>query len=214
MSSGFDYSVLKEGKIYDTLRPLGKLITKSLYKIEYVGTENIPADGGIILASNHIHAIDPLIIAMGMEKRQLHFMAKKELYENPIVAKLFTKVNAFPVSRGLSDKNAIEYAVRVVKEGYVLGIFPEGTRSRNCKPARAKSGVAVIAKAAQADIVPVAVISTDNLKKHTKYTVRFGKPIKYEELGLNDESTRDDVRAAAAFVMDKIKALWEEGHCK
>lgn len=214
MGYKFDYSKLGEHKAYDLLRPVGKLVNKANFKVKYVGQENIPTQGGFILASNHIHALDPLLIAMGMEKRQLHFMAKKELYDNKFVGFVFTIVNGFPISRGASDKVALDYAIRVVKEGYILGIFPEGTRSKDCKPATAKSGVALIAKEAHADILPVSVYSSDNAKKHTQYTVHFGKLIKYEQLGLSDESGRTEIKEAAQQIMGEIKALWEEGHCE
>lgn len=214
MADKFDYSRLKEGKFYDVMRPLGRLVTRCAWKVEYVGQENIPAEGGLILASNHLHAMDPLVIAMGMPNRQLHFMAKKELYDNWIVNKLFTKVNAFPIVRGSGDKTAFNYAVRVVKEGYVLGIFPEGTRSKSGTPGDAKSGVAQIAKDAHADILPVSVYSSDNLKKHTKYTVRFGEVIPYASLGLTEDSGKTEIKAAAQVIMEQIRALWEEGHCE
>ena len=83
---GFNYSAeIKDSKTYEKLRPLGKKIVNMFYKIEYVGVENIPENGGFILASNHIDALDPVFIGLGMEKRQLHFMGKKELFENPLV---------------------------------------------------------------------------------------------------------------------------------
>ncbi|MBR4727296.1 MAG: 1-acyl-sn-glycerol-3-phosphate acyltransferase [Clostridia bacterium] len=214
MADKFDYSKLKEGKTYDVLRPVGRLVTRCAWKVNYVGQENIPEEGGLILACNHLHAMDPLVVAMGMPHRQLHFMAKKELYDNWIINKLFTIVNAFPIVRGSGDKTAFNYAVRVVKEGYVLGIFPEGTRSKTGEPGTAKSGVALIAKEAQADILPVCVYSGDNLKKHTKYTVHFGKVIPYASLGLEGEVGKTEIKNAAQEIMAQIRALWEEGHCE
>ncbi len=211
---GFDYSKITEKKGYDRVRPIGKLVCDSQYKIEYAGTENIPENGGFILASNHMCAIDPIMIAMGVKKRQLHFMGKKELFENPIVKKILTYVNGFPIVRGGADSEALKYAIRIVKEGYILAIFPEGTRSKDHKPGKAKSGVAVIAKEAKSDILPVSIYSSDNMEKHTKLTIRFGEVIPYEKLGLNDESSREDVKNAAKFVMDEITKLWEMGHCE
>ncbi len=211
---GFDYSKIKEGKLYDAMRPVGKVLEKLLYKIEYVGTENIPENGGFILASNHVNALDPVFIAIGMKKRQLHFMGKKELFENPIIKAALSSLNGFPIVRGGADSEALNYAIKIVKEGYVLGIFPEGTRSKDFKPARAKSGVAVIAKAAQADVVPVSIYTSDEMKKGTKLTIRFGEVIPYEKLGLSDESSREEIRGAAQLVMDEITKLWEMGHCE
>lgn len=210
---GFDYSKVTEGALYDRMRPIGKALEKMLYKIEYVGTENIPENGGFILASNHVNALDPVFIALGMEKRQLHFMGKKELFENPVVKFFLTKLNGFPIVRGGADSEALNYAIRIVKEGYVLGIFPEGTRSKDFKPARAKSGVAVIAKEAKADVLPVAIYTSDDMKKHTKLTIRFGEVIPYENLGISEESSREEIRGCAQIIMEEIKKLWEMGHC-
>ena len=210
----FNYDKVKERGIYDFLRPLGRFICRCFYKVEYTGMENIPEEGGFIMASNHIHALDPLLIAMGMKKRQLHFMAKKELFENRFVAWFISMVNAFPIVRGGADTKALDFAKKIPAEGYVLGIFIEGTRSKDGTPQKAKKGVASIANASHCKILPVSVYNNEGLKKHTKYTVRFGKPIEYEELGLPDEPSRDELGVAADYVMDKIKVLWEEGHCK
>lgn len=211
---GFDYSKVTESGFYDKMRPIGIALEKMLYKIEYVGTENIPEDGGFILASNHINAIDPVLIALGMKKRQLHFMGKKELFENPFSKLFLSKLNGFPIVRGGADSEALNYAIRIVKEGYVLGIFPEGTRSKDYKPARAKSGVAVIAKEAKADILPVAIYTSDDMKKGTKLTIRYGEVIPYEKLGINEESSRSEIKECAQNIMGEITKLWEMGHCE
>lgn len=211
---GFDYSKVTEGGLYDAMRPVGTALEKMLYKIEYVGTENIPENGGFILASNHVNALDPVFIALGMKKRQLHFMGKKELFENPLIKFFLSKLNGFPIVRGGADSEALNYAIRIVKEGYVLGIFPEGTRSKDYRPARAKSGVAVIAKEAKADILPVAIYTSDDMKKGTKLTIRYGEIIPYEKLGITEESSREEIRGCAQTVMGEITKLWEMGHCE
>lgn len=211
---GFDYSVLKERKIYDIVRPVGKLVYGAKYKVEFVGQENIPEEGGFILASNHMVAIDPIMIAVGCEKRQLHFMGKKELFQNPIVKKILSLVNGFPIVRGGVDTEALDYAARVVKEGYILGMFPEGTRSKDHKPGRAKSGISLIAKECKADILPVAIYNCDDMKKGSKVTIRFGEVIPYEKLGISEEGTREELKGAAKFIMEEIVKLWEMGHCK
>lgn len=211
---GFDYSKVTEGKLYEVMRPVGVALEKMLYKIEYVGVENIPEKGGFILASNHVNALDPVGIALGMKNRQLHFMGKKELFENPITKFFLSKLNGFPIVRGGADSEALNYAIRIVKEGYVLGMFPEGTRSKDYKPARAKSGVAVIAKEAKADILPVSIYTSDDMKRGTKLTIRYGEVIPFEKLGINDDSTREEIRNCAQYVMGEITKLWEMGHCE
>jgi 1-acyl-sn-glycerol-3-phosphate acyltransferase len=211
---GFDYSKITEGGLYDIMRPVGKLLGKMLYKIEYVGTENIPENGGFILASNHVNALDPVFIALGMKNRQLHFMSKKELFKNPISKYFLSKLNGFPIVRGGADSEALDYAIRIVKEGFVLGMFPEGTRAKDFKPAKAKSGVAAIAREAKADILPVSIYTSDDMKKGTKLTIRYGELIPYESLGINEESSRAEIKECAQNVMGVITKLWEMGHCE
>ena len=212
---GFDYSKVKEEeKLYDQLRPLGNSIVNALYKVEYIGVENIPAEGGFILASNHVKALDPVFIALGVKDRQIHFMGKKELFEKPIVRSILKKANGFPIVRGGKDTEALDYAIRVVKEGRILGMFPEGTRSKDYKPARAKSGIGLIAKEAKADILPVSIYNRDNMKKGTKLTIRFGEVIPYEKLGFTEEGSREEIKACASFIMSEIVKLWGKGHCE
>lgn len=211
---GFDYSTITEGKLYDVLRPLGKAVCRSRNDVHYVGLENIPKEGGFILASNHLQALDPVYLSIAIEGRQVHYMGKKELFAKPIVRHFLTKLNGFPVVRGGADSEALNYAVRLVNEGYIFGIFPEGTRSKDHKPGKAKSGIARIALASHADILPVSIYNSDDMKKHTKMTIRFGKLIPFEELKLNEDSGRTEIHAAADYIMSKINELWSEGHCE
>ena len=213
---GFNYDKeITNSKVYDRMRVFAPLLNKSRYKVTYVGLENIPAEGGFILASNHMNALDPAIIGSGIPNRQLHFMGKKELFENKLVAYLFTKANGFPVARGAMDTKALDYAARVVKEGHVLGIFPEGTRSKDCKPKNAKRGISVIARAAKADILPVSIYTATDMSRGVKLTVRFGELIPYEKLGIGgDDCTKQDLSDAANLVMAEIVKLWEAGHCE
>ncbi|MBR5771959.1 MAG: 1-acyl-sn-glycerol-3-phosphate acyltransferase [Clostridia bacterium] len=212
----FDFSKeVSEGKAYDILKPLGGFINRCKFKIKYVGTENIPEEGGFILASNHINLIDPMIIGLGIKKRQLHFMAKKELWDNLIVAWAFTTVNGFPIARGAADTEAFKYAISIPQKGYILGIFPEGTRSKTGKPGIPKRGVARIAAGAKCGVLPVALYNDEGLKRHSKVTVRFGKLIPYEELGFTDEKPgREKEQEVTDKIFSEIVALWEEGHCE
>lgn len=211
---GFDYSTVADSKTYEKLRPLGTSVVNKLYKIEYVGLENVPKEGGFILAANHMHALDPVFIGLGIQDRQLHFMGKKELFENPIAKHFLTKLNGFPIVRGSADSEALNYAIKVAKEGHILGIFPEGTRSKDYKPARAKSGVGLIAKEAKVGILPVSIYNRDEMKKGTRITIRFGEIIPYEKLGFTQDGPREEVKNCAKYVMSEIVKLWGMGHCE
>lgn len=212
MSYNFDFSNTGAKRGYDVLRPVANFLIKTKYKVTYEGLDNLPEGGGYIVAANHITALDPVIIAVGMGK-PLHFMAKNELFQNKLMGWFFTQINAFPVDRSRFDEDAINYAVNIVKEGSILGIFPEGTRSPDFTPKKGKGGVCYIAKVCKCDVVPVSIYTCDNAKTGTKLTVRFGKTIKHEELNFNPESMRmKDLRYATGLIMERITELWGKGH--
>lgn len=213
MAYKFDYNSDKPKKLYKIIRPVASLVIKSKYKVTYIGAENVPTDRGIIIAANHITALDPVIIGAGCPKCNMHFIAKQELFEKNIVGWFLSQLNSFPVNRSKFDRDAIDYAIRLIKNGKALGIFPEGTRSPDFKPHKAKGGIGYIARECKCDIVPVSIYTCDEAKSGTRLTVRYGKPIKYEELELDENSTKmKDVRKASVLVMERITALWEEGH--
>lgn len=213
MPTYYDYSKLKEYKLYWALTPLAKVVCKTVQRCRYVGRENIPEKGGFILACNHMSSFDPIALG-GAGKRVIHFMSKDDLFENKALSAFLTHLNAFPIARGKGDMRALEYAQNILKNGWVLGIFPEGTRSTDYKPMRAKSGVALIAKATGADVLPVAIYTDTDYKRGTKLTVRFGKLIPNAEFGFTEEGKSRELKEASRRIMDEITALWEEGHCK
>mgnify|MGYP002534176336 CR=1 FL=1 len=209
----FDFSKVKEYKLYQALRWVAVLFCLR-YKVTYIGRENIPQDGGFIIACNHQSGVDPIILGRGV-KRTIHFMAKEELFENEALGIFIKHLNAFPVRRGQGDTTAVEFAEDIVRNGYVLGIFPEGTRSKDFKPARGKSGTALIAKMTGADVLPVSIYTSDRYKKGTRLTVRFGKLIKNEEFGFTEEPhSAKELKDATKRIMGDITSLWEEGHCE
>lgn len=212
MSYNFDFSRTGSRFTYRLFRPLAKLIIKLKYKVKYIGTENLPEKGGYILASNHIAALDPVVIAVAC-KRPMHFMAKNELFKNRISGWFMTMMNAFPVDRKRFDEDSINYAVEIVKNGEILGIFPEGTRSPDFTPKKGKGGACYIAKVCKCDVVPVSIYTSDKAKTGTKLTVRYGKPIKYEELKFDPDSVKmKDLRHATSIIMERITDLWRLGH--
>lgn len=208
----FDYSVVKDRKYYDIVKGPCKFLLKLGLRIKCEGIENIPKEGAFILASNHIHFVDPAVLLANFP-RPIHFMAKVEAFKYKITAWLLTHLNTFPVSRGRSDKASIDYAVKLIENGHVMGIFPEGTRSKDLKPHKAKAGIALIARQTKADILPCSIYCEKKGGLFRKVTVRYGELIKYEELGLTEESSTKELRAAADKIMEEIVDLWEEKHC-
>lgn len=147
------------------------------YNIKFEGKENIPRGKACVYVSNHRTYADPPLIVLGV-KRRFSFMAKEELFRFKPFAVLIKSLGAFPVERGKGDESAISNSLKVLSEGRNLVIFPEGTRSKDGKLGRGKTGAALIAAKAGVDIVPVGIIfEGDKLKFRSKIIVKYGKPI-------------------------------------
>ncbi len=191
--------------------PFTFLTCKLLYRVTYIGRENVPKKGKLIIAANHISGWDPVFVGSAMV-RVIHAMAKEEIFHNWFVKAVVTGLNAFPVSRGSGDRRAFEYALGLLERDKVLGIFPEGTRSKDYRPGRAKSGIALIAAATGADIVPVAIWSGGKPVRafRTHVVVEFGPVIHNGELGLTDGKKASELRSATRKIMDRIEEMWEK----
>ncbi len=159
-------------------------LSRFLWRLTWEGIENIPREGGVILASNHISWYDPPFVSVSCP-REVHFMAKRELFSIPVLGFIIRNLNAFPVSRGKYDRQALEAAIEVLRKGEALIVFPEGTSSRKkgefLPP---KAGVGVLAREGQVPIVPTYISGSDELPKvffsFGRVQVLFGKPIPKE----------------------------------
>ncbi|HEX3010788.1 MAG TPA: lysophospholipid acyltransferase family protein [Syntrophomonadaceae bacterium] len=143
------------------------------------GVQNLPATGPVIIAANHVSNWDPIVVGISF-RRPIHFMAKNELFVNPFLGKLLTKLNAFPIKRGTADRGAIRKALQILEEGEILGIFPEGERKRDGKDTTVHAGIAMLALKSGAPILPVACIGSGRnlpLGWFNPLIVRVGEPI-------------------------------------
>ena len=179
------------------------------FRLECSGQENVPWQGGAIIAANHISLWDPPVIGTAL-RRPTFFMAKKELFAIPVLGWLIRQLNSFPVRRGMADRTAIRTAINVLKNGNILLIFPEGTRSKDGHLGAMESGVVMIAAKAGVPIIPTAVIGTNNFSpgglkffRLPQFKVVFGKPIFPEPDKLNKEYFNEVKDTMAA----NIKAL-------
>ena len=209
----FDYSRVPRYRFYNfAVKTFGPAF-KKLYHIKYKGLENLPDNKHYIVAINHTCALDPVFAALGDGMPGLHFMAKVELFKNPVVAWVITHLYGFPVKRGQGDKTAVEYAEKIVEEGHVLAICPEGKRikDKDGVPQSAKSGVAIFAKHTGAMVLPTAICCKNKIKRGEHVTVVYGKPLTLSELGLDkEEVSREEYKAAANAVMQKIAEMREK----
>lgn len=213
----FDYSEVKHYKFYGFVKKVFGPLFRMIYKLEFKGLENVPPeDGGrYIVAINHTSAFDPVFVSMPKEVPPLHFMAKVELFKNPVVGWVIKHLYGFPVKRGKGDTSAIEYGEKIIEEGRVMAICPEGKRikDKNGVPQKAKSGVAVIAKATNASVLPVAIYCDGPIKAGKKVVISYGKLLSLSDMGLDKEEIGPhDIKFAANTVMDKIIELWEAEH--
>lgn len=208
----YDFSEPKERQSYYFFRSLARGLLKIKYDLRFEGVENLPNDGGFIIAANHITFIDPVMIIAGCP-RQCHFMAKSELFTKPVFAEFLAFMNAFPVRRESSDMRALSFAQKIINKGWILGIFPEGARSKDMTPKKARGGAAYLAFKTGADVVPVGLIRNPSEKRiRPTVSVRFGRLIKNEDLGFGEAYSPKEIRDAAKTIMNDIVALWEKGH--
>lgn len=186
----------------------------TLMGLHIEGRENIPAQGKIIVAPNHKSDWDPPVIGVAFDTRIVHYMAKEELFKNPVVAWVLRLFGTFPVRRGVVDRTAIRQAIRELKNGHPLGIFPEGTRIKKDGLGRFHSGMASIALMTGTDILPVAVLGTRDLpKKRGPFAVLIGKPVKVEKAKATEEmidALNERVRAALTALADNYLARLPE----
>ena len=180
------------------------------YHIQVEGREHIPTSGGFVLASNHRSDADPPLLATRLRGQRCVFMAKEELFRNKFFGWLIRKLGAFPVTRGAGDNGVIETAEQYVRSGRVLMIFPEGTRSKDGRVGRGKTGVALIAAQTGAPVVPVGITFTGKLHFRSQIIVRFGKPIQAAELALGEDPKPRELAALKNRIMTEIKGLVDE----
>lgn len=191
---------------------LGPLV-RLLMRVEVKGKENIPLTKGeppLVLCCNHLSMWDPILLVVCFP-RQIHFMAKAELFKfKPLGWLIGKQFGAFPVQRGKGDTGALDYGKQLVNDGHIMGIFPEGTRSKDGRLGRAKSGAAFIVADAGAHVLPVAVVPKGGTRPRLfrKTVIAVGKPIPPEDLHLVGE--RPDVRYGSRAIMGAIAKLMED----
>ncbi|HLX18926.1 MAG TPA: lysophospholipid acyltransferase family protein [Gaiellaceae bacterium] len=200
---------MRPTRTYNVVAALSWPVLHWLFRLRARGRENVPDEGGLVLACNHVSNFDPWPLGMPLwPKRFLRFMAKSELYWFPVTLVL-NGAGAFPVRRGQADIEAIETAIGLAREGNVVTMFPEGTRRRKGLvkkfEARPRTGAARIALEAGVPLIPAAVAGTDKLIRFGPLRVAYGKPIELDDL--REMPVRDGAQIATDRLMARIAEL-------
>ncbi|KQL49274.1 acyl-phosphate glycerol 3-phosphate acyltransferase [Brevibacillus choshinensis] len=188
---------------YRTFRGFFRIIFSLVFRWQVIGREHIPKEGPVILCANHISLWDPPLLGSGIE-RMVNFMAKEELFRIPVIGFLITKFGAFPVKRGAGDRAAIRTTLKLLEEGKIFGIFPEGTRSKTGEVGEGMPGVAMFALKSQALVIPVAIIGPYRLFRPIK--IVYGEPIDLTRLR-EAKSSADTLKETSDLIMDHIRNL-------
>ncbi len=171
--------------LYNILRLLAFFLVKIVFWVKVEGKENIPQQGPLIIASNHLSNLDPIIIG-AVSPRRLNFLAKQELFRNFLFASLIKKLGAFPVKRGKADVLAMKEAVRRLKKGGALILFPQGRRTRDLAKENLLTGIGFLAKVTQAPVLPVRIFGTERalppnsfILRPVRVKVKFSQPLQF-----------------------------------
>ena len=193
-------------KFYDFLG----IVLRPAYKVLFPGSkvtglENIPTEGGFIICANHIHWNDCLYLAAKIRPRRITYLSKAEVFSNKLFSLVLGEkgLGAIPIHRGETDLTAVRTCLQAVKDGKTLGIFPQGTRSKDNTPTPMLNGVSMIAMRAGVPIIPAYIDGPYRLFK--RIDVRIGKPIDISDLGRRpDAATMDAITARIA------DAIWSQ----
>lgn len=189
--------------IYSFAKAVVYVLLKPIYRFEIIGKEQFPKEGGVLLCANHIDNLDPPVVGINAP-RPVHFMAKEELFKMPVLGKIVPHLNAFPVKRGMSDREALRKGLAILKEGRVLGLFPEGTRSKDGELKKGLAGAGFFALRTDAAIVPCAIIGPYKAFKRLK--VVYGKPIEMKDVRERKASPEE----VTELIMNEIRKLINE----
>lgn len=195
-------------------------LAKVVVRLKIEGLERVPREGGIIVVGNHLHNADPILISIATP-RSLHYMAKKELFDVPVIGRILRWAGEFPINRGHVDRQAIRRATATVEQGVALGMFPEGTRSRSMKIEHVLPGAGLIALQGKVPIVPVAITGAERLpfngsKQHRRGEGTMPDPghkgvriVFGERFTIPSEidGKRTNAEAATDYMMRRVAAL-------
>ena len=191
---------------------VSKLLVFPIYKFVFrgylIGRENIPQKDSFIVVSNHGSLLDPPLLGHALG-RNISFMAKAELFKVPCLGFIISACGAYPVKRGIADKNTIKTACKKLSNNNCIGIFIDGTRQKNGRVNKPKQGAALLAFKNQKILLPVAIVNSHRLLRlnfciplFSKIVIKVGKPVQPPQ-----SSSRDDLKSVTMHLQDEINYL-------
>ena len=177
-----------------------------IYRPKKVGEKNIPKEGPYILCPNHIHALDAVALVL-CSKREIIFIGKEELFENKFIAWLGRTFDVIAIKRESADIEAMKLSFKALKQGKLLGIFPEGTRNGMAKGVKVHNGAALISLKTGAPIIPVGI--QGNFKPFKKVKLIYGKPMDFSEYA-SQKNNKEVLDSITKQVMDEVVRLTNE----
>ena len=183
-------------------------IYKFVFRGQLIGRENIPQKNSYIVVSNHGSLLDPPLLGHAL-RRNISFMAKAELFKIPVLGFIIKACGAYPVKRGIVDKNTIKTACKKLSNDNCIGIFIDGTRQKNGRVNKPKQGAALLAFKNQKLLLPVAIVNSHRLIRFklfiplcSKIVIKVGKPVQPPQ-----SSSRDELNSVTSHLQDKINNL-------
>ncbi len=196
-------------------RALVRMLAPLVMRFRVKGKSNVPAQGPILVAANHLSLVDPPLLGISLGRIAV-FMAKEELFRSKFSAYFVRGFGAFPVHRGQADRKALSLAEQVLAQGRALIMFPEGTRSRDSQLQSAFPGAALIAARCNVPILPVGISGTEKVKGMTwwlrrpRVVVNIGVPFRLPPS--NDLLSREELNQYASLIMVRIAELLPDGY--
>jgi len=179
---------MERSLLWRSLQVVARVGTTLLFDLKVHGIENVPETGGALLAANHQSYLDPVLVAVRL-RRPVSFLAKSELFENPLLNWLIRSLHAFPIRQNHGDMGALRETIRRLEEGHILNLYPEGTRSLDGNVAPLQKGIALILRKISVPVIPVAIDGSfqawpkgRRMFHGGRIHVMFGKPMYFEKM--------------------------------
>lgn len=189
---------------YTFARRVCLVLLRVVWRLRVIHPERVPATGAVILACNHVSYLDPPILGAAL-RRPVTYLAKKELFAIPVLGPVIRALGAYPLDREAGGAAAIRVALRVLKEGRCVGIFPEGTRNLD-GTAPEKGGAALLGALSGATVVPAAISGSRDAKRLHRITIIYGEPLTVTR---QRKADGDDLEKWTKEIMSRIRALEE-----